>query len=425
MEVRRERSLGPVGRSRMRAPTRNGAVGLLVAATLLCGQTGRADDWPFFRGPNHDGTSREKGWVTDWGADGPTIAWRADVGVGAASFAVVGERVLTTGNRAGKDVVSCLNAADGKVLWQEDFPCKFEKRMFEGGTASTPTVDGGLVYNLSYDGQVRCRKLADGSMVWNKHVIRDFGGALSRWKYACSPLIEGDLLILDIGGEGNSTLALSKKTGAKVWGAGSDQAGYATPIAVNIGGTRALMVFKGKAFLGLDAKDGREIWRVPWKTAYDVNASTPIVAGSGRVFVSSGYGGGRGVLFDLAGGTPTQLWRNDQIKTKTSTCVVHDGHVFGVSEKGGLLMCIDMVDGQTIWSEKGFGVGTLTLADGRLIVLGEWGELVIAPATSDGFMATSRAQVLKGRCWVNPVLANGRIYCRTNKGQVACVDARK
>ena len=131
------------------------------------------------------------------------------------------------------------------------------------------------------------------------------------------------------------------------------------------------------------------------------------------------------MLFDLAGGTPTQLWRNDQIKTKTSTCVVHDGHVYGVSEKGGLLLCIDMIDGQTIWSEKGFGGGTLTLADGKLIVLGERGELVIAPATSDGFVPTSRAQVLNGRCWVNPVLANGRIYCRTNKGQVACIDVRK
>ena len=421
MRTGRVGASGLLERAGLRAGERGCVAALLVAVTLLGGRTAEADDWPFFRGPNHDGVSREKGWV----ASSPKVVWRADVGVGAASFAVVGERVLTTGNRDGEDVVSCLNAEDGKVAWEYTFPCEFEKRMFEGGTASTPTVDGELVYNLSYDGQLQCLRLTDGSVVWQKHVIRDFGGALSRWKYACSPLVEGELLILDIGGEGNSTIALNKKTGAKVWGVGSDQAGYATPIAVAIGGTRALMVFKGKAFLGVDARDGRELWRLPWKTSYDVNASTPSVVGPGRVFVSSGYGGGRGVLLKLSQGTPEQLWRNDQIKTKTSTCVAHGGHVYGVSEKGGLLMCIDMVDGQTIWSERGFGAGTLTMADGKLIVLSETGELVIAPASADGFVPVSRIQVLNGRCWVNPVLANGRIYCRTNKGEVACLDVRK
>ena len=404
------------------------AAGAALMLSMASGSMLRADDWPFYRGPNGDGASKETGWSATWPGTGPKVAWEKEVGIGASSVVVVGNRVLTMGNRENKDIVVCLNAADGQELWQFAYACKFDKRQFDGGTASTPTVDGEFVYTLSYDGQLHCLQLADGKLVWKKHMVQDFGGTLPRWKYACSPLVEGDLLIVDIGGTGNSTLALNKGTGAKIWGSGNDGAGYASPAVYSLGGTRGVIVCKGKAVVGLNLKDGKELWRTPWETSYDVNASTPIVLGD-TVFISSGYKEGRGALLKLAATeAPTQLWRNDTMKTKTSSCVVYGGNVYGVMSdiSGKPLMCVSLADGKPAWSETGFGAGTLALAGDTLVVLSEKGELVTAKATPTAFTAISRAQVLPARvkCWVQPVLANGRIYCRNNKGALVCLDVR-
>jgi len=397
---------------------------LLVCAALVAGATpAAADDWPAFRGPRADGTSAETGWKADWGEAGPKIAWRMNVGVGASSVTVVGKHVLTIGNRNDRDIVWCLNAEDGEVIWKHDYPCKFEKRQFEGGTASTPTVDGDRVYVFSYDGQLSCLQLKDGSPVWKKHVVKDLGGQAPPWKYAGSPTIEGEMLLLDIGGNGSSTVALNKNTGEKIWGSGSDKAGYATAVVFDQGKVRVALVFKGKAMVALNAADGKELWRIPWETAYDVNASSPLVLKEG-IFISSGYPGGRGALYRLGADGPKRLWLNDKIKTKTSSCAAHDGHVYGVTEAGGRLMCMRLSDGQTAWSQDGFGMGTLMIAGGKLIVLSESGELVIAEATGEAFRPIARAKVLNGRCWVNPVLANGRIYCKSNMGELVCVDVR-
>ena len=407
----------------------------LLTATFLVSSAESAD-WPFYRGPSLNGVSTETGWQAKWPESGPKVAWKKNVGIGASCFVVVGDKVITTGNRDSKDVVSCLNADDGKEIWKFEFACKLAKRQYEGGTASTPTVDGDVLYNLSYDGQLHCLKLSDGSPVWQKHVVKDFGGEYPYWKYACSPLIEGELLILDIGGKekskvSNSTIALNKKTGELVWGSGKDKAGYATPVPFNQGNVRGIMVFKGKALVAVKAEDGTEMWRIPWQAGWDINASTPLVMGD-RFFISCGYKTGRAMLFQLTEAAPRPLWAapNQQIKFRLGSPAVLNGYVYGVSEAGGSLVCVDLKDGKVVWSEAGFGAkrsgdGNLVIAGDKLVVLSPLGELVIAEATNAGFKPISRAKVLEARCWVSPVLANGRIYCRDNLGNVVCIDVRK
>ena len=385
-----------------------------------------SEDWPSFRGPQHNGVSAEAGWLAQWPESGPKIAWRQDVGIGVASFAVVGRRVLTMGNRADQDLVWCLDADSGRVLWQFAYPCTFEERCFEGGTASTPTVDGSFVYTLAYDGQVHCLRLEDGRVVWQKHLVNDFGGRLSSYKYAGSPLVTGNLVVFDAGAEGNSTVALDKTSGQKVWGNGEDLAGYATPIPFEHAGQRGVLVFKARALVAHDLVGGRELWRIEWKTYYDCNASTPTVTGD-QLFVSTGYGGrsARGAPFRLGEGVPSQQWRNNEIGTKMNSAVVYQGHVYCVSEKsGGQLMCVDLRSGTAVWTERRFApYGTLMIADGKLIVLDEKGTLVIAAAATDGYRELA-VQVLAGRCWAMPVLAHGRIYAKTNAGAMVCVDIR-
>lgn len=398
----------------------------VVAMSGLCGKA-QADDWTYFRGARFDGVSTEKGWEARFGKKGLNEAWRVNVGVGASSVTVKGDKVLTMGNQNDRDTVVCLSATNGRILWKHGYDAKFEKRMFDGGTAATPTIDGDRVYALSYDGQLRCLNLNNGALIWEKHLLDDFGGKLSEWKYACSPLVEGDLLILDNGGKGNSTLALNKKTGEKVWGSGDRQAGYASAIPYNLNGVRSVIVMKGKDAVSLEVGTGREQWSMPWKTSWDVNASSPTVIGS-RVLISSGYPGnsGRGGLYDLSSGKPVEIWLNKDIKTKITSCAVYEGHVYAVSqEKGGTLLCVNLESGETVWSERGFGVyGNAMIAGGQLIVLSEKGELSIGAATAKGWAPIGKAKVLEDKCWVAPVLANGRLYCRNNQGVLVCLDMR-
>jgi outer membrane protein assembly factor BamB len=235
----------------------------------------------------------------------------------------------------------------------------------------------------------------------------------------------GDLLIVDNGGNGNSTLALDKKTGKKVWGKGNEPAGYATPTPIIQGGKPAVVLFKGKSLVAYDVKKGKPLWDVDWETSYDVNASSPIPLPNNQLLVTSGYGGGRAVLFDISGSKPKQLWRNDDIKTKMSSAVVHDGHVFAVcGDNDGKLVCVSLSKGKTVWEEDKFGFGTLALAGDKLLVLSDKGTLVVTPASAKGYAPISEAQVLGKVCWVKPVLAYGLVYAKNNKGSLVCLDLR-
>jgi outer membrane protein assembly factor BamB len=391
-----------------------------VLPFLIVGQAAMAEDWPFYRGPSYNGVTTEAGWAP-WKGQA-NIAWSKELGTGASSFTAVGDKVFTTGNKNNQDHVYCLDANTGKEIWVYSYAAQFEERMFEGGTASTPTVYKDKVYNLSYDGKLQCLDINSGKLVWEKNLLRDFGGELSRWKYAGSPLAIGDRLIIDVGGKGNSTVALDTNTGNKIWGVGSDSAGYASPIPFKQGNAPAVMVFKGTRMVAHDFKTGKQLWGIPWKTSYDVNASSPVILEQNSFFISSGYNDGRGAVFNLTSGAPQKVWQNDDIKTKMSSCAAYKGYIYGVTEKKAQLMCMDQKTGNTVWSErKGGQFGTLIIADGKLVVLSDAGELSIAEATPAGYKELASSQILNGRCWVQPILANGRIYAKNNNGKMVCV----
>ncbi len=326
-----------------------------------------------------------------------------------------------------EDAVFCLDASSGEILWQFSYPSRFDARQFEGGPASTPTVDGTYVYALGYLGPLFCLSMKDGQLLWQKNLVDDFGGRYSPWKYAGSLLVTGDLLIVDTGADGNSTVALEKTTGKRVWAVGRDRAGYATPIPFEHAGRRGVLVFKARAMVAYDQATGEELWRIDWRTNYDCNASTPTVLGD-KLFISTGYGGkrARGALFQLGDGDPRQIWLNQDLETRMSSAVLHDGHVYCISERaGGQLMCCSLTDGAVAWSERRFArYGTLMIAGDRLIILDEMGDLVIARAAADAYHELARATVLNSRSWIMPVLSGGQIYVKSNKGELVCLDVR-
>ena len=331
-------------------------------------------------------------------------------------------RAFTLGHADGQDTVWCFDASTGKVLWKHSYPAELGDKYFEGGTTGTPTVAGDRVFTLSRWGDVFCFEAGSGKIIWSKNVQKETGVRVPDWGFAGAPLVQENLLVLNVGDAG---LALEPATGKIRWQSADKNAGYSAPLPVLRDGQWLALFGNGAAYVAVHLRDGKEAWRLRWLTEYGVNASDPIVEGE-RLFLSTGYGKGGG-LFKLGAGEPEPLWKTKKLRTQLNSAILFKGQLYGTdgdtTEKASL-KCLDFATGEEKWSQPGFGSGGAIIADGKLIALSGSGELLVAPATPVEFKPTARAQVLGGKCWTAPVLANGRIYCRNSRGDVVVVDVR-
>ena len=389
------------------------AVAVLMA---LGGFTASGGDWPCWRGPDLNGISPEKGWQTQWPAEGPKQLWKASVGTGFSSFSVSGGRVYTMGNNTNNDWVFCLDANTGREVWGHSYPGLLDPKNFEGGPCATPTVADEEVYTFNRKGDLFCLDAAKGTVIWSKHLNRELGLEIPAWGCASSALVEGAIVVVNMGSAG---VALDRKSGKVVWVSGKSAGAYATPVPLKIGSERCLAILTRQSLVAVKAASGQQVWSYPWKTEYDVNAADPIVDGD-KVFISSGYNHG-GTLLTVAGQrAPEKVWENKNLRNHFNSCVLWKGYLYGPDDSG--LRCVAWDTGDLKWTDGKFGKGSLMVADGKLVALSEKGELIIADPTPAAFKPISRAQVLKGKCWTTPVLSNGHIYCRNAVGDVVCLD---
>ena len=398
-------------------------LGFPVAACLFGGcAVAQNYDWPCFHGPEHNNISKEQNWFSPWPADGPKRLWKASVGGGFSSVAVANGRFYTMGVVAGQETVWCLDPVTGKELWKHSYPYVFKPQYYEGGSSVTPTVDGDRVYSLGQAGEFNAFDTATGKILWSQNLAKELGVEVPMWGFASSPLVEEELLILNAGAHG---AAVDKATGKKVWGNGPSPCGYSSAVPFTLNGQRAAALFTAKEVLVVEVKTGQLLWQHPWKTEYDANAAAPVISGD-QVFVSSAYGSGC-ALVQFSAKPPVEVWRNKNMHTHFNSAVLLDGFLYGVDGeafKTASFKCLDWKTGVVKWSQKGLGLGAVMAADGKLIILGEKGELVIAEASPAAFKPLARAQVLGGKCWTTPVLSHGRIYCRNSTGDLVCVGAK-
>ncbi len=389
------------------------------AAGLLPSPAARGD-WPAWRGPDRTGVSIETGWRTHWADAPPEVLWQTRVGQGYSTASVVGDRVYTMGNSGGTDTVWCLSADDGKVLWRHRYRCKPHQYH---GPRCTPTVDGDRVYTLSNRGHLFCLDSGSGQVQWLVEVPKQLGAKPPRWGFACSPLVLGDRLIIDVG----PIAAIDKMTGKVLWTAGSDEAGYASPIAFEHGGRTLLASFNAHGPILVAADDRTVLARRRWKTSYDVNAVTPIVRGD-TLFYSSGYNVGAAV-FKCTGDGLDQVWKNRNMRNHANNCVLWEGHLYGFDGQvnAGALTCIDYETGEKRWSEPTLKAGGLMVADGVLVCMVASGDCVLVKASPEACTILGRKSLFtkKDTCWTHPVLSGGRIWCRSHSGHLACLDVRK
>ncbi len=392
----------------------------LAALTALTGAAAAAD-WPQFRGPSLDGISAETDLLPSWPASGPKELWRVPLGEGYSGISVVGDRAYTLYVAGGKEILGVFDANSGAELWNYPVGERW-KDMMGNGPRSTPTVADGVVYVLGAHATLAAVDVETGKELWRQDLKQTLGAQPPTWGVSTSPLVEGELLILDAGGRGgHSIVALDRGTGKLVWHAESDKAGYATPLPVTLGESRQVVLFTGTQVVGVDPADGRVTWKRQWKTSYDVNAATPVYIPPNRLFVASGYSTGA-ALFELAvdgqATRVTELWTSPRMRNQFSSSIYHEGHIYGFDN--GTLKCLDAATGEEKWAAReGFGHGSLTLAEGHLYVLGDKGKLALVEATPAGYREKGSVDVLDGKCWTVPTLAGGRLYLRNEKQLVA------
>jgi outer membrane protein assembly factor BamB len=388
---------------------------LLPAILLLAlGQQALAQsaaDWPQWRGPNRDGISKETGLLKQWPAEGPPLVWKASgAGSGYSSFSVANGKLYTMGLRGDREYVIAFDVASGKEAWSTAHGSAFRNDRGDG-PRGTPTVDGDRVYALGGAGDLTSLDARTGKIIWSKNVLREFGGRNITWGISESPLVLGDKVLVNAGGPGASIVALNKTNGSLVWKSQSDKAGYSSAIPVEVNGTTQVVFFTAQRAVGLDPKDGRLLWEYGKPANNVANVATPI-ARENRVFISSGYGTGGGVIEIKADNKAQEIWFTKDMRNHHSSSVLIGDYLYGFSES--ILTAMRFDTGDIAWRDRSVGKGSLVFADGNLYCFSENGVVGLVEATPTGYKEKGRFRIAQGNLptWTHPVVVGGRLYLR-------------
>ncbi|MEX0937762.1 MAG: PQQ-binding-like beta-propeller repeat protein [Pirellulales bacterium] len=401
-------------------------------------------DWPDFLGPGRDSKSPETGILTEWPPEGPPLVWKRTLGVGYATCSISRGRLLMFERFGDQARLTCMRSETGEEIWRFEYPTQFEDLLgYNNGPRCAPTIDGNRVYIYGPEGMLHCVRLVDGEMLWRLdtaeryHVVQNFFGVGS------SPLIEGERLILQVGGSppgsppiysgrvqgaDSGIIALNKYDGSEVYRLTDELASYASPVAATIGGQRWCFSLLRGGLVGFEPTEGKLRFHFPWRaeSLESVNAATPVVFDD-RVFISETYGPGSAMLKVKPSGYDV-VWSDEErrrdkaMQAHWNTPIHHKGYIYGSSGRhtaNAELRCIDAADGSIKWSQPGLTRCTLLYVDGHFVCLGEYGELRLIRASPEKYEEVAQAELesdgqplLRYPAWAAPVLSHGLLYLR-------------
>jgi outer membrane protein assembly factor BamB len=405
---------------------------LVLFAAVLSSAPAAASDWPCWRNTNRDATSAEQ-INTDWSAKPPTIAWSKQIGASSSSVSIVGNRVYAMGYQgteydpSGKDVVICLDAANGSQIWKATYASL-------RAPSATPNVKDGVVYTVSRYGDVHAFDAASGSLNWSAN-LSVTPGVKVHYHHGggTSAVVDGNLVFVNSGQEG---VALNKTTGAVVWQNGigdiNTVAGFSTPVPFTAAdSTHGVMFFVSTGLVALNPNTGARLWFTPWTTGDNQNITDPIIVGN-QLYISSAYFSGCAV-FNFTGSSVTQVWASKSYTTVQSdywaTAVLKNGLLFACDyndSNPACMQCIEYSTGTQKWSSQWPSSFMPILVGGKMLALGTDGKFYLGNPDATGFhQIASNAYypwLLYGQSFLAPPsFSNGKMYAM-GTDSVFCVD---
>jgi len=389
-------------------------------------------DWPAYRNADRDGIARDQVIRTDWDKQPPEQLWKHPVGAGWGSFCVVADCAFTQEQRGQEEMVVCYDVQTGKQIWAHADPVRFEETLGGVGPRATPTFDAGLLYTMGGTGILNCLEAGTGKVVWSHDLLEEGDLKNLVWGMAGSPLIQGDLVIVNQGVQppesdqkSQSVIVFDKLSGEKVWSSGTRKSSYSSPQYAVLQGEPQVLIFHAKGLESFALEDGQSLWFFPWKNQAGCNAAQPIPLDESSVFLGAGYGTGSARIQITAPekqGEPlgvAEEWKSLSLKLKFNSAVAQEDYVYGLDE--GVLTCLDLKTGKRKWKRGRYGYGQLLLVDSQLLILAEDGRVELVEANPERYVQTAKFQAIEGQTWNYPALARGRLFVRNNE-EAACYD---
>ncbi len=406
-------------------------------------------DWPRFLGPTGDSISTEKGIRSPWPKAGPSLVWQRRLGEGYGMPAISRGRLFVFDRVGGRARLSCWKSETGEPLWTFDYPTEYRDLYnYSGGPRCAPIVDGDRVYIYGVEGMLHCLRAEDGKLIWKADTIADFNVRQNFFGVGSTPVIEGDLLIAQVGGSpkndpapnarfwpkgaDSGIVAFDKYTGKVRYHVTDELASYASPVLATIEGRRWCFVFARGGLVGLEPATGKVEFRYPWRARIleSAIASNPVVVGN-RLFLSECYGPGSALL-EIKPGECKEIWtdKDKGIREKSMRChwntPIHvDGYLYGCSGRHpeeAELRCIELASGKIMWRKRGLTRTSLLLVDNHFICLGEDGILRLLKVDPNKYEEVSSVELradgnrgeplLNEPCWAAPILSHGLLYLR-------------
>ncbi|HQU46388.1 MAG TPA: PQQ-like beta-propeller repeat protein [Pirellulales bacterium] len=405
----------------------------------------RADDWPQWRGPTRDGVWHETGLVEKFDASHLKPRWRVPISSGYSGPTVADGRVFVTDRVAEPkqiERVHCFDWKTGEKIWSHAYDCEYRDVGYTAGPRAAVAIDEGRAYSLGAMGHFFCFDAASGKILWKLDLDREYRIRMPIWGLAASPLIENDLVILQVGGENACLVALDKVTGKKRWRAMQDDASYAAPIVIEQAGRRVLVCWTGQHVAGLDPPTGKVLWAYPFPPSKMVLAiSTPVVEGD-HLFVTGFYDGSLMLRLNEKKPAVDKIWRRvgldeqhtDSLQSLIGTPYMKDNYVYGVDSYGEL-RCLEGDTGDRVWEElpagrkvRWFNIHMVENQD-KIWMFNERGELAITRLSPKGYEEISKAKLIAptreqlnergGVCWSHPAFAYRHVFARNDEELLA------
>ncbi len=383
-------------------------------------------DWPEFRGPARDGSVDVGNLATDWNSNPPREVWRHPVGLGWASFAVVGDYLFTMEQRAAYELVVCYDAGTGGEVWTNGVEERFQDNM-GSGPRGTPTFHEGRLYTQGATGVVMCLEAATGEIVWKRDLREDVGGKPFTWGFSGSPLVAAGRVIVFAGvGEGKGVVAYDQATGELDWAAGKGKHGYSSGHLAEIAGIPQVLMMSSYGLQSFVPETGDLLWEHEWDLGGEMRIVQPLLLDGGSILIGTGTGKGtRRVRVEKEGDTwsTEEEWTAKRFRPYFNDFVHREGYCYGFD--GNRFCCMDAATGDVVWKGERYGGQVLLLSDlGVLLVLSEKGEAILLEATPDEHRILSRIQAIEGKTWNHPVVVGGRLYIR-NSDEAVCYELPK